>query len=112
MAECHLDFLTSSDIAYTLWQLFNSHEDWKAKLKGEEKGDRRYKCNTRFTKERSKFAEGDGNSDGMKLYKKCHDWTKKTEKLGRGRHGVIQVHHEQYGSGFGTSQRLQEKVEG
>ena len=81
MAECHLDFLTSSDVAYTLWQFFNSHEDWTSKLKGEEKGDNRYKCNTRFTKERSKFAEGDANSEGMKLYKQCHDWAKKLKNL-------------------------------
>ena len=29
---CHLDLLTASDIAFALWQYFNSHDDWERKL--------------------------------------------------------------------------------
>ena len=39
MAECHLDFLTSSDVAYVLWQYLNSYEDWRHKINDKESGD-------------------------------------------------------------------------
>ena len=29
---CHLDLLTASDVAFALWQYFNSHDDWERKL--------------------------------------------------------------------------------
>ena len=29
---CHIEMLTTSDIAYAIWQYYNSWEDWKAKI--------------------------------------------------------------------------------
>ena len=49
---CLLDFLTPSDLAYALWQYFNSHKDWKKKhaAKGSAtEGIDRYKTNTKWT---------------------------------------------------------------
>lgn len=49
---CLLDLITTSDLAYPLWQYFNSHKDWKTKLdaKGSENaGEIKWQTKTRFT---------------------------------------------------------------
>ena len=80
MAECHLDFLTSSDVAYTLWQYLNSYEDWRKKINDKESGDLKYVCNTRWTKKRNGEVLPP-NSEGMLYYGYCLKYARKLKSL-------------------------------
>ena len=52
ITNCHLDYLTISDIAYTLWQYFNSYDDWFNKMEKGNPGTLKYTCQTKFTANR------------------------------------------------------------
>ena len=78
-----LAFLTSSDVAYTMWQYYiNSWEDWKKK---KDNGDvsSKYACNTRYTSNRKlPPMELPSDEDGRKMYNKCLSWAKRLKILG------------------------------
>ena len=78
---CLLDMLTASDVAYTLWQFFNSHDDWQAKMKemSQGKGSVQYKCNTRYTSDRKlpSMEERSEDDAGMKMYMSCLQWARR-----------------------------------
>ena len=77
-----LVILTASDIAYVLWQLVNSSQDWDMKIEMEREGndvqDVKYKCGTRWTSNRKLPAMEDRGPDdeAMKFYNECHAWAK------------------------------------
>ena len=75
-----IDLLTPSDIAYSLWQLVNSHGDWdnKLELTGDGAKVDKYKCNARWTSNRKLPAMEDRTEDdaGMKFYIRCLKWAK------------------------------------
>ena len=86
LGKCHFDFYTTTDLAYCLWQYFNSALDWKRKfLARDSVNDETYKCGTRFTSDRSRKKKNEGDEDedrdGMKLYAKVLAWVKKLKSL-------------------------------
>jgi hypothetical protein len=66
----HLDLLTTSDLAYVLWQLFNSWPDWTNKQKNKGKAGINWTCKTRWTSNKS---EGIAQ-EGVEMYDKLHKW--------------------------------------
>ena len=65
ITNCHLDYLTISDIAYTLWQYFNSYDNWFHKMENGNPGNLKYKCKTKYTTniERIESAWGGGGEE-------------------------------------------------
>ena len=65
---CLLDFLSASDLAYTLWQYFNSHKDWKRKHEAKGTADEesvRYETKTKYTSDK----RGNGvTEEGVLVY--------------------------------------------
>lgn len=78
---CVMDFLTSSDLAYTWWQYINSHKDWERKLKliNEGDGKDKYKTLTRFTSCKKEAV----SKEGIDLYDKLFKWFRTLKYLGR-----------------------------
>eukprot|EP00956_Cyclotella_meneghiniana_P028391 scaffold65811_cov43-Cyclotella_meneghiniana.AAC.3 len=74
---CHIELLTTSDIAYAVWQHYNSWEDWKAKIVDPK---RRYTCGTKYTVTKG---SGDGNhrEEGEKMYDLVFKWCRKFKGL-------------------------------
>jgi hypothetical protein len=66
----HLDLLTTSDLAYVLWQLFNSWPDWTNKQKNKGKAGINWTCTTRWTSNKS---EGIAQ-EGVEMYDRLHEW--------------------------------------
>ena len=84
-----LDFLTTSDVAYTLWQYMNSYGHWEDKIKNKNMGDGdkvavKYRRTTRWTSDRSVpcMAHRSMDDEGYKMWKTCLDWSKKLKRLG------------------------------
>ena len=81
------EWLTPSDIAYVLWQVVNSHEDWTAKIEAMRDGDavEKYKCGTKWTSDRKLPAMEDRADDdeGKAFYNKCVAWARdfKSERI-------------------------------
>eukprot|EP00956_Cyclotella_meneghiniana_P019048 scaffold32281_cov50-Cyclotella_meneghiniana.AAC.8 len=65
--KCHLDFLTTSDIAYALWQYLNSHDDWEQKLKDPTKV---YNHSTKWSTDMT----GASMTEGYKVYNALVKW--------------------------------------
>ena len=89
--NCHLDYLTTSDIAYTLWQYFNSYDDWFNKMKKGNPGTLKYTCQTKFTANRKEQVgggvknlevDGEGSATGTKEYERCLQFAKMLKTLG------------------------------
>ena len=74
-------FITPSDMAYTMWQLINSYEDWDVKVEREREGMPvdMHKCNTRWTANRKLPAMEDRTDadPGVRFYKACQAWAKR-----------------------------------
>ena len=66
----HLDLLTTSDLAYVLWQLFNSWPDWTNKQKNKGKAGINWTCTTRWTSNKSEGI----SQEGVDMYDKLHRW--------------------------------------
>ncbi|MGA0862217.1 MAG: hypothetical protein ACO3P6_04940 [Pelagibacteraceae bacterium] len=80
-----VEMVTPSDVAYAMWQLVNSYEDWDAKIElvGEGSNVDRYKCQSRWTADRKLPAMEDRNQDdpGMLFYNGCLKWAKEFKSL-------------------------------
>eukprot|EP00956_Cyclotella_meneghiniana_P000450 scaffold521_cov50-Cyclotella_meneghiniana.AAC.3 len=70
--KCHLDFLTSSDIAYAVWQYLNSHDDWERKIKDPTKA---YNHNTKWSTDKT----GASMVEGYKVYDALEKWCKELQ---------------------------------
>eukprot|EP00956_Cyclotella_meneghiniana_P034693 scaffold107563_cov52-Cyclotella_meneghiniana.AAC.2 len=68
---CMLDMLTCEDIAFTLWALNNSSEEWKLKHEGD-KSDKKlqYRCMGKYSACKKKKGDDDRgvNDDGMAVF--------------------------------------------
>ena len=73
---CHLDFLTASDVAFALWQYFNSHDDWERKLNDRTKA---YKHKTKWSTDKT----GMSMTEGYKVYNELLDWCGKLKKMSK-----------------------------
>ena len=74
--HCLLDILTCEDMAFALFTLDNSEEDWKKKMDGDVNDKKlRYSCNTKYTSNRGgRREEGGVNENGMIMYNTLADW--------------------------------------
>ena len=86
---CVLDFLTTSDLAYTMWQIINSCEDWEDKIRNKSavvgnKVAMRYRRATKYTSDRSmpSMSHRSEEDEGQKMYAICLDWAKRLKRLG------------------------------
>jgi hypothetical protein len=81
----HLDLLTTSDLAYVLWQeLFNSWPDWTNKQKNKGKAGINWTCTTRWTSNKSEGIAQEGvgiaqegvgiAQEGVEMYDRLHKW--------------------------------------
>jgi hypothetical protein len=66
----HLDLLTASDLAYVLWQLFNSWPDWNNKQKNKDKTGINWTCTSRWTSNKTEVV----SQEGVNMYDKLHKW--------------------------------------
>jgi hypothetical protein len=68
--KCLLCFMTASDLAYVLWQYWNSYEDWCAKVQNQSV---KCKCGSQWTSNKKMLGmdKGDVGDEGVKAYKKC-----------------------------------------
>eukprot|EP00956_Cyclotella_meneghiniana_P023894 scaffold47310_cov43-Cyclotella_meneghiniana.AAC.1 len=73
---CHLDFLTASDVAFALWQYFNSHDDWERKLDDRTKV---YKHDTKWSTDKT----GMSMTEGYKVYNELLDWCGKLKEMSK-----------------------------
>ena len=71
---CHVDLLSTSDIAYAMWQYVNSYDDWVRKLKD---GQRRFKHDTKWSSDRT----GAKMVEGLKYYQDMVRWCRSLKKL-------------------------------
>jgi hypothetical protein len=68
----HLDLLTTSDLAYVMWQLFNSWPDWINKQENKGKVGINWTCTTRWM---SNKADGiTQEQEGVEMYDRLHKW--------------------------------------
>ena len=76
---CIADFLTSTDIAYTIWQYINSVDDWDRKLKSinDGEGKSNYKTRTRYTSSKKEAV----SQEGHELYAKLAVWCRELKVL-------------------------------
>lgn len=70
---CHVEMLSTSDIAYAVWQYYNSWEDWKAKILDP---NLRYSCGTKYTATKGS-SDGKLREDGEKMYDLIFKWCRK-----------------------------------
>ena len=73
---CHLDLLTASDIAFALWQYFNSHDDWERKLNDPTKV---YKHDTKWSTDKT----GLSMTEGFKVYNELLNWCSKLKEMSK-----------------------------
>ena len=73
---CHLDLLTASDVAFALWQYFNSHDDWERKLNDRTKV---YKHDTKWSTDKT----GMSMTEGYKVYNELLDWCSKLKEMSK-----------------------------
>jgi hypothetical protein len=66
----HLDLLTASDLAYVLWQLFNSWPDWTNKQMNKVKVGINWTCGTRWTSDKREVV----TQEGVEMYDRLHKW--------------------------------------
>jgi hypothetical protein len=66
----HLDLLTASDLAYVLWQLFNSWPDWTNKQENKDKTGINWTCTSRWTSNKMEVVA----QEGVDMYDKLHKW--------------------------------------
>lgn len=73
---CLMDILTCEDMAFALFTLDNSEDDWKKKMDGDVNDKKlRYSCNTKYTSNRSGRREVGGvNEEGTIMYNTLADW--------------------------------------
>ena len=74
---CHIEMLTTSDIAYAVWQYYNSWEDWKAKIVDP---TRRYTCGTKYTVTKGS-GDGKQKEEGEKMYDMVSEWCREFKRL-------------------------------
>lgn len=74
--KCHLDFLTSSDIAYAVWQYLNSHDDWERKLKDPTKA---YNHDTKWSTDKT----GASMIEGYKVYDALEKWCRELKGMSK-----------------------------
>ena len=74
---CHLDLLTASDVAFALWQYFNSHDDWERKLNDRTKV---YKHDTKWSTDKT----GMSMTEGYKVYNELLGWCGKLKEMSKG----------------------------
>ena len=74
---CHIEMLTTSDIAYAIWQYYNSWEDWKAKIVDP---TRRYTCGTKYTVTKES-GDGKKKKEGEDMYDMVHKWCREFKRL-------------------------------
>ena len=74
--KCHLDFLTSSDIAYAVWQYLNSHDDWERKLKDPTKA---YNHDTKWSTDKT----GASMVEGYKVFDVLEKWCKQLKGMSK-----------------------------
>ena len=71
---CHVDLLSTSDIAYAMWQYVNSFDDWVRKLKD---GQRRFRHDTKWSSDRT----GAKMVEGLKFYQDVVKWCRALKNL-------------------------------
>ena len=81
--KCHIEVLTTSDVAYAVWQYWNSWEDWKAKI---EDPSRRYECMTKYTATKGS-GDGKAKEEGEKAYKSIFVWCRAIKEMFRSKDG-------------------------
>ena len=74
------EYLSRSDIAWTIWQFINAHPDFV--LKKDRRVDKKAKhvCKTKFTSDGVNRFQPDEDSEGMQLYHKIMEFVKKLMK--------------------------------
>ena len=67
--KCHAEYLTRSDIAWTMWQYINSYPDFVYKKQKIDKKSK-HMCKSRYTSDGVNRFQPDEDSEGMRVYKK------------------------------------------
>jgi hypothetical protein len=66
----HLDLLTPSDLAFVLWHVMNSWNDWTNKQLNKDKNGTKWTCVSRWTSDKKEGV----TQEGLEMYEKIHKW--------------------------------------